>query len=68
MENIKNYSELPLTLDANDLSEILGISKACCYSMFKRKDFPTIKIGKRCLVSRDRFIEWLEKNTRGYES
>ena len=68
MDNIKNFSELPLTLSASDISQALGISKASCYSMFKRKDFPTIKIGKRCLVSRDRFIEWLEKNTRGYEA
>lgn len=68
MENYRNYDELPLTLTADDLSRYLGISKCSCYSMFKRKDFPTIKIGKRVLVSRDRFIEWLNKHTRGYEA
>lgn len=64
MNNYKNYDELPLTLTADDLSKFLGISKGSCYSMLKRDDFPTIKIGKRVLVSRDRFIQWLEKNTR----
>lgn len=63
--NYSNINELPLTLSADDLSKILGISKGTCYSMFKRKDFPTIKIGKRVLVSRDRFFEWLNKNTKG---
>lgn len=66
--NFSNVNELPLTLDSNDLSEILGISKGSCYNMLKRKDFPAIKIGKRVLVSRDRFFQWLEQNTRGYES
>lgn len=64
MDNYKNYEELPLTLTAEDLSRFLGISKCSCYAMFKRIDFPTIKIGRRVLVSRDRFLEWLEKQTK----
>lgn len=54
------YDALPLTLDANDLSEILGISKTSCYKLFERKDFPTIHIGKRKLVARDHFFAWLD--------
>lgn len=68
MDNIKNFNELPLTLSASDISQVLGISKVSAYSMFKRNDFPTIKIGKRCIVSLDKFIDWLEEHTRGYES
>lgn len=59
-----NYDALPLTLDANDLTKILGISKGSCYKLFDRKDFPTIVIGKRKLVARDRFFEWLDRNTK----
>ena len=68
MDNIKNFNELPLTLSASDISQVLGISKASAYTMFKRKDFPTIKIGKRCIVSRDKFIDWLAKQERKVES
>ena len=68
MDNIKNFNELPLTLSASDISQVLGISKASAYSMFKRNDFPTIKIGKRCIVSRDKFIDWLAKQERKVES
>ena len=64
MEKYQNINDLPLTLSATDLCKYLGISKCSCYALFKRDDFPTIKIGNRLLVSRDRFIEWLEKQTR----
>ena len=64
MGNFKSYDELPLTLNADDLSKFLGISKGTCYAMLKRKDFPTIRIGKRQLVSRDKFLEWIDKNSQ----
>lgn len=64
MENFKSYDELPLVLNAEDLSRFLGVSKGTCYSMLKRKDFPTIRIGKRLLVSKDKFLEWLDKNSQ----
>ena len=68
MDNYNNYDDLPVTLSADDMSKFLGISKCSCYALFKRDDFPTIKIGSRLLVSRERFIEWLEKQTRRTES
>ena len=64
MENFKSYDELPLVLNAEDLSRFLGVSKGTCYSMLKRNDFPTIRIGKRLLVSKDKFLEWLDKNSQ----
>lgn len=67
MERYKNYDELPLTLSAKDISAFLGVSPASSYSLFKRKDFPIIKIGKRSVVARDRFLEWLEHHTKGNE-
>ncbi len=64
MERFKSYDELPLTLDAKDISKFLGVSPTSCYSLFKRKDFPTIKIGKRSIVARDKFLMWLEQHTQ----
>ena len=68
MDNYKSMNDLPVTLSATDMSKYLGISKCSCYALFKRKDFPTIKVGCRLLVSRDRFIEWLAKQERKVES
>ena len=54
------YDEIPLFLDANDVVRILGISKANVYYMFKAAGFPTICIGKRKLVRREKLFSWIE--------
>ena len=58
----KNYDELPLMLSVHDVAEVLGISKSNAYVLAKEKGFPTLKIGARGVIPRDRFIEWINKN------
>ena len=58
----KNYDEMPLMLSVHDLAEVLGISKSSAYVLAKEKGFPTLKIGARVVIPRDRFIEWINKN------
>ena len=58
----KNYDELPLMLSVYDVAEVLGISKSSAYVLAKEKGFPTLKIGARVVIPRDRFIEWINKN------
>ena len=36
-----------------------GFSRAMAYRLLNRKDVPTIKIGTRLFIDRERFIEWL---------
>ncbi len=55
-----SYDEIPLFLDANDIVRILGISKANVYYMFKADGFPTIALGKRKLVRKEKLFSWLE--------
>ena len=57
----KNYDDLPLMLSVHDVAEVLGISKSSAYVLAKEKGFPTLKIGARVVVPRDRFIEWINK-------
>lgn len=57
------YSQKEI-LSAKDIQNILGISRGTAYNLFSRRDFPTIQIGKRKLVSSQRFYEWLDKQTR----
>ena len=60
----KSYDDLPLMLSVNDVAEVLGISKSSAYVLAKEKDFPTLKIGARVVIPRDKFLEWIDKKTR----
>lgn len=63
-QNVQNQNfskdQLPMILGADEIAATLGISRAKAYQLFHRVDFPTIKIDKRLLVSRDRFFTWLD--------
>ena len=64
-ENIMNkfythYDQLPIVLNADQLAQALGISRANAYQLMHSKGFPTIQIGKRMLVPKDKFLEWLD--------
>ena len=53
-------NQLPLSLNANDIAAVLGISRANAYTLMRAKGFPTIFIGKRMIVPRNKFIEWMD--------
>ncbi len=57
----KTNDELPLTMNAKDVAGYLHVSLTCAYEVMNSKEFPAIKIGRRVLVTKDRFLEWLEK-------
>ena len=56
---VKNYDELPMFLNAKAVSALLGISAASCYELMHEKDFPTLRLGNRIVVPRDKLIEWI---------
>ena len=56
-----SYDQLPLALSAEDVSQVLGISRANAYALMHSKGFPTLKIGKRMTVPKDKLMEWMEK-------
>ena len=58
------YEQLPLSLCASDIAAVLSISRANAYNLLRHEDFPTLHIGKRMVVPKDRFIQWIEKNTQ----
>ena len=59
-----SYDELPLSLRADDVASVLGISRANAYTLMHSKEFPTIFIGKRMLVPKDKFLAWIEEQTQ----
>lgn len=51
------------TLNAKELSEVLGISLHLAYALMHKKGFPTMHIGKRLLVNAQQLEIWLAKNS-----
>lgn len=61
----KTTDELPLSLNADDVASVLGISRAGAYTLIKSKDFPKIKIGGRYVVPKNKFLDWINQNCTG---
>lgn len=59
----KSYQDLPLTLTAPEVAEVLGISRAAAYELVRSKGFPHMKIGTRILLPRDKFLAWIDDHT-----
>ncbi len=59
----KSYDDLPLFLNAETIAKLLGISISSSYELMHEKDFPSLKIGSRLLVSKEKFSEWIDKKT-----
>ena len=56
-----SYDQLPLALNADDVATVLGISRANAYTLMHSKDFPTITIGKRMIVPKDKLLAWMDE-------
>lgn len=63
MTNYTSMEQLPITLSANQVAQVLGISRANAYTLMHSKGFPTIQIGKRMVVPKNKLIEWMEAQT-----
>ena len=50
---IKKYDELPLFLNAKNLSKVLGLSESSVYELMHEKGFPSICIGSRLVVPKE---------------
>lgn len=56
----KTYDELPLLLNADTVVKVLGISVSSAYELMHEKDFPSLKVGNRLIVSKENFKQWVE--------
>ncbi len=48
------------TYNAQEIATLLGISVSKAYELLHCNSFPTLRIGKRLLVSKERFAQWME--------
>ena len=61
----KNYDDLPLFLNSDTVAKTLGVAPSSAYELMHEKDFPTLRIGSRMVVPKDKFIEWVVQHTKG---
>lgn len=57
----KSYDELPLMLSVPQVAGVLGISRAGAYELARSQGFPSLTIGSRIVVPKDKFISWIEE-------
>lgn len=61
----KSYNDLPLFLNASIVSQVLGVSPSSGYELMHTPGFPVLRVGNRMEVPKEKFIQWVEKNTAG---
>lgn len=61
----KSYDELPLMLSVKELATVLGVSRTSAYELTKDKKFPSMKVGSRVVIPKDKFIKWIDMHTGG---
>lgn len=60
----KSYDDLPMFLNAKMVAGILGISPGSAYELMHDENFPSLRIGNRWVVPKERFIIWVEAHFR----
>ena len=60
---ITSFDQLSLTLNATQVAAVLGISRSGAYALLHQENFPTLKIGKRMIVPKDKFLRWMDQQT-----
>ena len=61
----KSYDELPLFLNTEAVAKVLGVSPASGYELMHEEGFPTLCIGNRMVVPKEKFIQWVDEHTGG---
>ena len=61
----KSYDELPLFLNANLVSRVLGVSVSTAYELMHEPGFPVLRVGSRMVVPKEKFTQWVDAQSGG---
>ena len=61
----RSYDALPLFLNSNTVSKVLGVSSSSTYELMHTEGFPTLRIGSRMVVPKEQFIQLVSAHTHG---
>ena len=64
VHNKQNQNSIPNMLTVVQLQKKLDIGKETAYNLVKRKDFPSIKLGKEYRIFEDQLAGWLIKQQK----
>lgn len=56
----KSFEELPVMLSIPQVASVLSISRAGAYELAHSKSFPSMLIGSRIVVPKDRLLAWVD--------
>ena len=62
-----SYDDLPLFLNAELVSQVLGVSVSSAYELMHEEAFPSVHVGSRFVVPKDKFRQWVEQQIGGAE-
>ena len=57
--NYTSANDLPLCLKVSDVAAVMSISPVTAYNLVKSEGFPRIKLGRRIVIPKDAFFNWL---------
>lgn len=61
----KSYDDLLLFPNAALMAKVLSVAPSSAFELMHEADFPVLKIGNRLVVPKEKFVEWVEQNTKG---
>ena len=65
LSTCKSYDDLPLFLNAKLVAQALGVSISTAYELLHETSFPTLRVGSRMVVPKEKFIQWAEGQSGG---
>ena len=54
-----------LVLNAELMAKVLGVSPSNGYELMHEEEFPTLRVGSRMVVPKEKFVQWVEEHTAG---
>ena len=51
--------DLPFSLNAQQVADVLGVAKNTAYTLIHSEGFPTIRIGRRMVVPKEKLLHWM---------
>ena len=60
-----SYEDLPWVLNAKMVAQVLGLSTSTAYELLHEPSVPTLRVGRRMVVPKEKFIQWAEGQSGG---
>ena len=60
MSNLQDGNAAKRVYTAEEISEILGISRSAAYELVKKDEFKSVRIGATIRISKSSFDAWLD--------